>query len=83
MKMSIRKEHLLCSPLAFALFAAGQFNSLFNDAIAPAMDDRLHFTGEATSVHHAWVVGALNSAYRTVVEILMTLPDGDFQSAHS
>jgi monoamine oxidase len=62
---------------AFALFAAGQFNSLFNDAIAPAMKDRLHFAGEATSVHHAWVVGALNSAYRTVVEILMTLPDGE------
>jgi monoamine oxidase len=29
-----------------------------------------HFAGEATSVHHAWVVGSLNSAYRSVLEIV-------------
>ncbi|KAF7349913.1 Amine oxidase [Mycena venus] len=30
-----------------------------------------YFAGEATSVHHAWVVGSLNSAYRSVLEILI------------
>jgi hypothetical protein len=32
----------------------------------------LHFAGEATSVHHAWVAGALASAWRAVAEILIS-----------
>lgn len=62
---------------AFALFGPAQFSTHFQGCVEEAEDGRLHFAGEATSVHHAWVVGALNSAHRTVAEILMTLPPGD------
>jgi monoamine oxidase len=55
---------------AFAFFGPGQFMSLFPELIKPAVNNKLHFAGELTSVHHAWVVGSLNSAYRSVYEIL-------------
>jgi len=55
---------------AFALFGPAQFTSLFPDMIEPEAGGLLHFAGEATSVHHAWIVGGLNSAYRSVLEIL-------------
>jgi len=60
---------------AFALFGPGQFASYFDSCLKTEEGGRLHFAGEATSVHHAWVVGALNSAYRAVVEILQTRPE--------
>lgn len=68
---------------AFALFGPGQFGhkkrgegpqseqaSLFASMKAPAGKGKLHFAGEATSVHHAWVLGALNSAWRAVYNML-------------
>lgn len=55
---------------AFALYGPGQFSYLFGGVIAPECNGRLHFAGEATSVHHAWIVGSLNSAYRSVWEFL-------------
>ncbi|KAF8594150.1 hypothetical protein BDV93DRAFT_459584 [Ceratobasidium sp. AG-I] len=68
---------------AFALFGPGQFGhvqhgnepksvqaSLFASMKAPAAKGKLHFAGEATSVHHAWVLGALNSAWRAVYNAL-------------
>eukprot|EP00250_Pteridium_aquilinum_P020207 c24744_g1_i1 orf=171-2174(-) len=55
---------------AFALFGPGQFTSLFPGLIEPEMDGRYHTAGEMSSVHHAWIVGALNSAWRCVYEIL-------------
>jgi len=55
---------------AFALYGPGQFDAYFSEMIHPEVNGRLHFAGEATSIHHAWVVGSLNSAYRTVWEIL-------------
>lgn len=60
---------------AFALFGPGQFSTHFENSLKTELGGRLHFAGEATSVHHAWVVGALNSAYRTVAEILGSRPD--------
>ncbi|KAG8698959.1 hypothetical protein FRC08_005602 [Ceratobasidium sp. 394] len=54
---------------AFPFFGPGQFRNLYPLVTKPVYG-RLHFAGEATSVHHAWVVGALNSAYRSLVEIL-------------
>lgn len=54
---------------AFALFGPGQFRSLY-PAVTQPVGGLLHFAGEATSVHHAWVVGAFNSAYRAVYEVL-------------
>ncbi|KAG8726925.1 hypothetical protein FRC11_014209 [Ceratobasidium sp. 423] len=53
----------------FALFSPAQFTHLYPELTKPAFG-RLHFAGEATSVHHAWVVGALYSAFRCVVEVL-------------
>ncbi|OCH84180.1 hypothetical protein OBBRIDRAFT_742042 [Obba rivulosa] len=66
---------------AFALFGPAQFGrpndkeSLFTSLKAPAAKGRLHIAGEATSVHHAWVLGALNSAWRAVYMAL--LPYGE------
>lgn len=36
----------------------------------PAAYGRLHFAGEAISVRHAWVEGALDSAWHAVAEML-------------
>lgn len=62
---------------AFAFFAPGQFGdpnnngfSMFASLKVPANNGRLHFAGEATSVHHAWVAGAINSAWRAVFNAL-------------
>ncbi|CAE6481563.1 unnamed protein product [Rhizoctonia solani] len=53
---------------AFALFGPAQFTQLYRQLTRPAFG-KLHFAGEATSVHHAWVVGALYSAFRCLVEV--------------
>ncbi|KAJ7912736.1 amine oxidase [Mycena leptocephala] len=54
----------------FALFGPGQFSSMYRQVTQPILG-MFHFAGEATSVHHAWVVGSLSSAYRSVLEILI------------
>lgn len=51
---------------AFALFGPGQFKNLYPYLARPAADGKLHFVGEATSAHHAWIVGALDSAERAL-----------------
>lgn len=56
---------------AFALFGAGQFSNMYPSISRPAAyNDRLNLIGEATSVHHAWVVGALSSAWRGIYDML-------------
>jgi monoamine oxidase len=55
---------------AFALYGPSQFTELYPHMVQPAADGLLHFAGEAISVHHAWIIGSLNSAYRSVFEIL-------------
>ncbi|KAG4417758.1 hypothetical protein IFR04_009127 [Cadophora malorum] len=55
---------------AFALFSPGQFSTLMPALLQPAADGKLHFAGEALSSGHAWIIGALNSAYRSVAEVL-------------
>ncbi|KAG8862108.1 hypothetical protein FRB96_002138 [Tulasnella sp. 330] len=65
---------------AFALFGPNQFGqengySLFASLKSPAAYGRLHFAGEATSIHHAWVLGALNSAWRAVYNALANDPN--------
>lgn len=55
---------------AFALFGPGQFSNLYPYLARPTADGKLHFVGEATSAHHAWLVGALDSAYRAVHHFL-------------
>ncbi|RDB24913.1 hypothetical protein Hypma_008040 [Hypsizygus marmoreus] len=65
---------------AFALFGPGQFGhpgdqySLFASIKAPAANGKFHIAGEATSVHHAWVLGSLNSAWRAVYNALIGQP---------
>ncbi|KAG1821131.1 uncharacterized protein BJ212DRAFT_1337791 [Suillus subaureus] len=56
---------------AFAIFAPGQFSHLYPYLVRPAADGKLHFAGEASSAHHAWVVGALESAQRAVILSLL------------
>ncbi|KAG2133638.1 uncharacterized protein EDB93DRAFT_1173834 [Suillus bovinus] len=56
---------------AFTVFAPGQFRHLYPYLIRPAADGKLHFAGEASSAHHAWVVGALESAQRAVILSLL------------
>lgn len=66
---------------AFALYGPGQFGSkddqglsLFASMKSPAAGGRFHFAGEATSIHHGWVLGALNSAWRAVYNVLASSP---------
>jgi monoamine oxidase len=54
----------------YALFGPGQFSNVLPPLLRPNCHGRLHTAGEATSSGHAWIVGAMNSAYRTVMEVL-------------
>ncbi|CAG8757183.1 14832_t:CDS:2 [Gigaspora margarita] len=54
---------------AFALFGPGQFSTLMYPMIKPM--NNIHWAGEHTDIHHAWVVGAFNSAVRVVKEIML------------
>jgi len=69
---------------AFALFGPAQFGrtghgeSMFTSLKSPAgANSRIHIAGEATSVHHAWVLGALNSAWRAVKHAIKLRPEKD------
>ncbi|KAK5996863.1 Putative bifunctional amine oxidase [Cladobotryum mycophilum] len=55
---------------AFALFAPSQFSNLYPYLSRPAADSKFHIVGEAASSHHAWIVGALDSAYAAVFRFL-------------
>jgi len=55
---------------AFALFAPGQFKNLYPTLITPEFEGCLNIAGECCSVHHGWIVGALDSAYNAVSNIL-------------
>lgn len=55
---------------AFALFAPGQFKSLYPTLLTPEFNGCLNLAGECCSVHHGWIVGALDSAYTAVNNIL-------------
>lgn len=55
---------------AFALFLPGQFKNMYPDLLTPEFNGSLHIAGECVSVHHGWIVGAMNSAYNSVNNIL-------------
>lgn len=55
---------------ATALFYPGQYTGLYTHLQRPAGHGRLVFAGEAMSIHHGWIVGALESAYRAVYQFL-------------
>ncbi|RUS33033.1 amine oxidase [Jimgerdemannia flammicorona] len=54
---------------AFALFEPGQFTTWMPHIKEPEFN--IHFAGEHTDVHHAWIVGALNSALFTTCNIMV------------
>lgn len=58
---------------AFAYFGPGQFSNLWPALQQGAADGRLFFVGEAISPHHAWIAGALDSAYTQLVQFLCKL----------
>jgi len=55
---------------AFALFAPGQYSNFYPYLSRPAADSKFHIVGEAASAHHAWIVGALDSAHAAVYRFL-------------
>jgi len=57
---------------AYASFGPGVYgsNDIYSEILQPAANGKLFFAGEATSACHAWVVGALNSAWRAVDQYL-------------
>jgi monoamine oxidase len=62
---------------AFALFGPGQFENYYPWLTRPTANGKLHFVGEASSAHHAWIVGALDSAYRAVLFFLVRYGFGE------
>jgi hypothetical protein len=56
---------------AFAYFGPGDFQDLYTALSVPNANKRFHFAGEAISTRHAWVVGALDGAWRAVYEYLL------------
>jgi hypothetical protein len=56
---------------AFAHFGPGQFSKIYPNVITPSAGGKLFIIGEAASKHHAWIVGALESAVRGVYQLLM------------
>lgn len=55
---------------AFALFAPEQYKNIYPTLLTPEFNGCLNFAGECCSVHHGWIVGALDSAYNAVYHIL-------------
>ncbi|EQB53899.1 hypothetical protein CGLO_06344 [Colletotrichum gloeosporioides Cg-14] len=51
---------------AFAYFGPCQFSELYPAITRPNALGQLYFVGEASSAHHAWVVGALESVFRAL-----------------
>ena len=60
---------------AFAHFGPGQFSRMYPDIITPQAGGRLFIIGEAASKHHAWIVGALESAVRGVYQLMKGFKD--------
>ena len=55
---------------AFALFGPGQYENFYPFLQRPAARGKLHIVGEASSAHHAWISGALDSGARAVYYFL-------------
>ncbi|KJZ73059.1 hypothetical protein HIM_07631 [Hirsutella minnesotensis 3608] len=53
-----------------AMFGPSDYTTVMPPLMMPAVDGKLHLAGEAMSSGHAWIIGAVNSAYRSVAEVL-------------
>ncbi|CAG8504585.1 17092_t:CDS:2, partial [Cetraspora pellucida] len=60
---------------AYAQFGPTQLESLMGAMMRP--EESIHWAGEHTDIHCAWIVGSLNSAVRVVKEILFANLMGD------
>ncbi|EAU89602.1 L-amino acid oxidase [Coprinopsis cinerea okayama7 len=61
---------------AFCQFGPGQFANVYPHVTQPASTkQRFHFAGDACSTFHGWVAGALNSAWRAVLGMLIAHPE--------
>ena len=56
---------------------------MYTELTKPAAKGNLHFAGEATSTHHAWIVGALESADRVINEIFVKEQRDDLIKKHA
>lgn len=56
---------------AFALFGPGQFKNVYPNFQELLCGNKLAMCGEALSAHHAWISGALDSAYVKMNEFLL------------
>ena len=54
---------------AYALYGPGQLGKLMEAMMRS--EEYIHWAGEHTDIHNAWIVGALNSGVRVVREILL------------
>ncbi|CAZ83540.1 unnamed protein product [Tuber melanosporum] len=80
--IAFHRDRILTA-VAFALFGPGQFSNMYPELTKPAAKGNLHFVGEATSTHHAWIVGALESAHRGIYEILFKEQRTDLIKNHA
>ncbi|CAG8642761.1 4853_t:CDS:2, partial [Racocetra persica] len=56
---------------AYAIFGPKQFENLMYPMLENNNNgSKIHWAGEHIDIHHAWIVGALNSAVRVVQEVL-------------
>lgn len=62
---------------AFAYFGPGQFSNMWQEIIKPNAFGQLYLVGEASSSHHAWIVGALESIIRAVYVMFQGLQNGN------
>ncbi|EFI26657.1 hypothetical protein CC1G_15428 [Coprinopsis cinerea okayama7 len=59
-------NHNAWSGGAFAFFGPGQYEYLYGALNDVAADGRLQWAGELLSIRHAWIVGALDSAWAAI-----------------
>jgi hypothetical protein len=62
---------------AFAMFGPDEFSTVMPALPKPAFHGKMHFAEEALSSGHVWIIGAVNSACRTIAEILAVEGRGD------
>ncbi|CAG8689181.1 hypothetical protein GLOIN_2v1834010 [Rhizophagus irregularis DAOM 181602=DAOM 197198] len=55
---------------AYAYFGPNQYKELLYPMLKES-NSNIHWAGEHTDIHHAWIIGALNSAVRVVKEVLI------------
>ncbi|KAK6193515.1 hypothetical protein LQW54_012382 [Pestalotiopsis sp. IQ-011] len=62
---------------AFAYFGPSQYSNMWQEIIKPNAFGQLYLVGEASSSHHAWIVGTLESVVRAAYLLFEGLQRGD------